>query len=1161
MNIAMEVSSALQFRERVEDFRRRHRTGLVTLLFSDMVGSTLLKDHLGDDQGVAVIQSHHATVRALLGQFQEGEEISTWGDAFFIVFVKPSDAVRFALLLQHQLRELSARAAGEPVQDRIGIHVGEVVVEEAGEGAKPKDLYGLQVDLSARLMSLAGADQILVSRLVFDSARPVLKGQDIPGLAALSWLNHGRYRLAGVEEPTEVCEVGETGSAALQPPADTAKARRVALEDGQEVVGWRPALGQVVPGTRWELERKLGEGGFGEVWLASHRTSRQRRVFKFCFRPDRVRWLKREVALFRVLQERVGEHPHIVRLVNVNLDEAPFYLEMDYCEGGDLKAWSESQDGPGRVPLATRLQIIAQVADALEAAHGCGIVHRDLKPGNILIQPRRQTVGKPDGAEAVPVARLTDFGVGHVVSTEALAGLTMAGLTQAMPSSTSSVYTGTLMYLAPELLSGQTASPQSDIYSLGVVLYQFLAGDFSRALTMDWAKALEGEPALRTVLERCFAGDPSQRFASAGELAASLRGDRARVEEREREVRQEGRRSWRSSLAWVRGSLSFWPGLVLMILAWVLILRGSPSYLQYLLLGAGYGLLVAGLMIFKGPRRQPTTTSGAGQGVPIPRRRWICLAGAVLASVALLVGLGAVRMKLQAREYWRSVRPVMAPIASDPPGAEVLFVGWQPAVAHLSDLHEDRTNAAGQNVLGVTPFQAELVPGTYHLRARHGALEPVDLTNVVVMPDYVSNTVFRFVYGGAVVRCIEPPDALVAMLPLEERRGTSSPIGLELELGRHVENADWRRFEMLPYIITDTVGSNNVGIGFYGVSNLPPGRSVTFVVTSRAGWPEYAPMTTNILIEPTQRLYHVSLRRLDFGTLLAASLSWVSNSVEVGQSTLLPLLKQGHNLARLGVTVTNFQAASTRSEVLLARVEEERGEARLRLLGHQTGSAVVTLSVADWQGRRYTNNLVIEVVPVNHPPVIASVGPVEIAAEPGRLSPEVPLQVFDPDPADVGKLVFHVVSGNEAVVRSEDVAVRQVGQSNWTVQVWPRSTAPTPLPITVWASDGRASNRLVLTVTTNGENLNRRREELLARLESFQVCFGLQPGPPRPGLTDPVTGLAVKGRLPPDTQLEPYRTAFAQLKEDFKLLSGGETPPDQVKALSAVAGSIASFDR
>jgi class 3 adenylate cyclase len=180
----------------------------VTLLFTDIIGSTQLKQTLGDARAVTLIQRHHSALRILLGQFPEGEEIDTAGDSFFIVFAKPSDAVKFSLQVQAKLRAL-ARETGATVFDRIGIHVGEVFTDDAPSGARSRDLFGLQVDTSARIMSLGGAHQILASRFAFDSARQVLKGEDIAGIGPLSWLNHGTYSLKGVDEPIEICEVGE----------------------------------------------------------------------------------------------------------------------------------------------------------------------------------------------------------------------------------------------------------------------------------------------------------------------------------------------------------------------------------------------------------------------------------------------------------------------------------------------------------------------------------------------------------------------------------------------------------------------------------------------------------------------------------------------------------------------------------------------------------------------------------------------------------------------------------------------------------------------------------------------------------------------------------------------------------------------------------------
>lgn len=526
----MNLQPVLEQRAKVEEFTRKHRVGLLTLLFTDLVGSTKLKQEFGDRESVALIQRHHASVREILSRFSEGEEIGTAGDSFFIVFTKPSDAVQFSLLLQAGLREL-ARERSRPLLDRVGIHIGEVVIEERPGAPKPRDMYGLQVDICARVMSLAEGDQVLLTRSAFDNARQVLKGQDIEGVGTLSWLNHGPYLLKGVEEPMEICEVGETGASVLKAPGDSEKVHRYVSAESEPVLGWRPAIGQGVPGTSWVLEEKLGEGGFGEVWLGRHKTTKERRVFKFCFRADRVRSLKREVTLFRVMKERLGEHPHIAGVQDVYLEEPPFYLTMEYVSGRDLKTWCEANGGIGAIPLETRLEIVAQVADALQAAHDAGVIHRDVKPSNILVAAdvsRRLALSSEAASEESAAlspaqlqvqAKLTDFGIGQVVSEEALAGLTRMGFTQTMLGSSSQG--GTQMYVAPELIAGKPASTRSDIYSLGVVLYQMIVGDFSRPLTTDWARAIS-DSLLRDDLYDCFAGNPQVRFRSAAELARRL---------------------------------------------------------------------------------------------------------------------------------------------------------------------------------------------------------------------------------------------------------------------------------------------------------------------------------------------------------------------------------------------------------------------------------------------------------------------------------------------------------------------------------------------------------------------------------------------------------------------------------------------------------------
>ena len=226
----------------------RHQTGLITIVFTDLVGSTALKQKVGDRTGASLIQQHHGLVRELLRGFKGGEEIETAGDSFLIVFTRPSDAVHFGLLLHARLRAMNQGLAAR-LEERIAIHVGEVVIREHDGSVNPKGLTGIQVDTCARVMDLAQAGQILLTRSAFDSARQMLKGEDVAGVGPLAWLNHGSYYLKGIEASLEVCEVGEVGIAPLRSPAGSEKAQRQVTAESEPALGWRHVVEQIVPGT------------------------------------------------------------------------------------------------------------------------------------------------------------------------------------------------------------------------------------------------------------------------------------------------------------------------------------------------------------------------------------------------------------------------------------------------------------------------------------------------------------------------------------------------------------------------------------------------------------------------------------------------------------------------------------------------------------------------------------------------------------------------------------------------------------------------------------------------------------------------------------------------------------------------------------------------
>ncbi|WP_273452289.1 protein kinase domain-containing protein [Nevskia ramosa] len=266
----------------------------------------------------------------------------------------------------------------------------------------------------------------------------------------------------------------------------------------------------------WQLLRRLGHSG--DSWLAEHSKTRARRVFKFTREATGLSALKREVTVYRLLRESSGEKIFHVDLLDWNFDAPPWFVETEYCPGGSLQEWFETQGGVGKVPLAVRLDLIAQVADALAEVHAVGVLHKDLKPANVFV------VMEADGK---PSIRLADFGASRLLDPTRLAALeiTRLGFTQAIEGDGAA--SGTPLYLAPELLAGHPATVKADIYALGVMLYQFVIGNLRRQLTPGWEAEVDDE-ILRSDIAAAAEGNPERRLGDASELARNLRRLQAR---------------------------------------------------------------------------------------------------------------------------------------------------------------------------------------------------------------------------------------------------------------------------------------------------------------------------------------------------------------------------------------------------------------------------------------------------------------------------------------------------------------------------------------------------------------------------------------------------------------------------------------------------------
>jgi len=297
------------------------------------------------------------------------------------------------------------------------------------------------------------------------------------------------YRFA---EPVTVQEV-EARAIVLSP--------RVALSAGDQVPH-RPG---------WVLVRKLGAGGFGDAWLGERAGTDEQRVFKFSSQDGGLVALRREVALGRLLREGLGPRNDLNRILDWNFTEDPYFIETAYWPEGNLAEWCAAQGGIAAVPLQTRIELAAEIADALSAAHGMGVLHKDLKPANILI--------RVDSA-ARPGIVLTDFGSGRALDLSRFAALGITGFDGPVtgPETTS----GTALYRAPELLEGAAATVQADLYALGVLLFQLVTGDFRRPLAPGWETLVE-DKLLQSDIAIAADRDPAKRIGDAAEFARRLR--------------------------------------------------------------------------------------------------------------------------------------------------------------------------------------------------------------------------------------------------------------------------------------------------------------------------------------------------------------------------------------------------------------------------------------------------------------------------------------------------------------------------------------------------------------------------------------------------------------------------------------------------------------
>ncbi len=280
---------------------------------------------------------------------------------------------------------------------------------------------------------------------------------------------------------------------------------------------------------RFQLRRELGRGAFGIVYLAYD--PRLRRELALKVPRAEVGLTPQLRARFR--QEALAaaglDHPNIVPVYEAGEEGSTCFIASAYCPGVTLAAWLRQRTGP--VPYQMAATLVATLAEAVEHAHQRGVLHRDLKPSNVLLETPAK--GKPgdDGSELVP--RITDFGLAKLIDEESA--------TPDAPNPTQSgVILGTPSYMAPEQALGRAdlAGPGVDVYSLGVILYELLAGrpPFQEDSALDTLVLVRTQDPLppsrlrprlprdlETICLKCLRKQPTARYPTAQALADDLR--------------------------------------------------------------------------------------------------------------------------------------------------------------------------------------------------------------------------------------------------------------------------------------------------------------------------------------------------------------------------------------------------------------------------------------------------------------------------------------------------------------------------------------------------------------------------------------------------------------------------------------------------------------
>ena len=509
----------------------------VAFLAIDVVGSTDMK--LGEDK--AFVEHDFREYKKLVEAAMQhhGALKSAWTpDGVMICFPTVDAAIAAAQEVLNQLERFNREVKSVKTQFRIrcGINAGSVHYDKA---TRMEEMSDRVIDIAGHMQKYAAADTIFIARNVLEKGSDATgfrdADQEVDGFPVYMWK-------AASADPTAQAskkDIAEaTMAAGIVVPA-LASRSSPGLTSLREISGtstssthnpFAPISERTSPGMaamggapqqigKYELQREIGRGAMGVVYEGWDPTI-ERRVAIKTIRQDQLDSSEAEEILARFQREAKAagrmSHPNVVGVYEFGEERGMYFIAMEYVEGRELKDYFDKNE---RFPLTEVVRLMGQLLEALDTAGRKGIVHRDIKPSNIIVLN--------DGT-----LKVADFGIARIESSQ----LTQTGAAIGTPS-----------YMSPEQLLGQPVDGRSDLFSAGVVLYQFLTGEkpFSgeRATTVI-TKVLSETPAAPSTLDltiprsfdavtrKALAKKADDRYQTGREFADALR---SAFEEREKD--------------------------------------------------------------------------------------------------------------------------------------------------------------------------------------------------------------------------------------------------------------------------------------------------------------------------------------------------------------------------------------------------------------------------------------------------------------------------------------------------------------------------------------------------------------------------------------------------------------------------------------------------